>query len=115
MQSERRSSHVRLSAVVPAFSRTRHPFTVSALRPSQMIEFVFAASPETIRSEASGDWLSIAQSAIRRTWQPARCVILFSLAVGGLRRRSGMLFCRHKRPVLAIHCEQIRHHLSRYS
>jgi hypothetical protein len=25
-----------------------------------------------------------------------------------------MVFCRHKRPVLAIHGEQIRHHLSSY-
>jgi hypothetical protein len=34
----------------------RHPFAVSGLcRPSQMIECVFAASPETNRSEASGD------------------------------------------------------------
>jgi hypothetical protein len=32
--------------------RTRHPFAVSGrCRPSQVIEFVFAASPETIRRE----------------------------------------------------------------
>src|ERR1700750_3207068 len=48
------SSHVCLAAVVPAVRRTGHPFVVSGLcRPSQMIEFVFAASAETIRSEAS--------------------------------------------------------------
>ena len=53
----RSSSHVCLAAVVPVFRRTGHPFAVSGLcRPSQMIEFVFAASPETIRSEASGDY-----------------------------------------------------------
>jgi len=42
-------------------------------RPSQTIEFVFAASPETIRREPQG-LQPIAQSAICRTWQPARCV-----------------------------------------
>src|SRR5216684_4800125 len=41
-----------LSASVPALGRTRHPFAVSGLvGPSQKIEFVFAASPETIRRE----------------------------------------------------------------
>src|SRR5271168_1233176 len=41
-----------LSASVPALGRTRHPFAVSCLEePSQKIEFVFSASPETIRRE----------------------------------------------------------------
>jgi hypothetical protein len=41
-----------LSASVPALGRTRHPFAVSGLEgPSQKIEFVFSASPETIRRE----------------------------------------------------------------
>jgi predicted DNA-binding transcriptional regulator YafY len=54
------------AAVVPAFRRTGHPFAVSGpCGPSQMIECVFAASPETIRSEASGNFVSIAQSRIR--------------------------------------------------
>ena len=63
--------------VVPAFAEPDIHSLSRARRPSQMIECVFAASPETIRSEASGDPLSFAQSAIRRTWQPARCVIPF--------------------------------------
>jgi hypothetical protein len=38
--------------VVPALSRTGHPFAASgSLEPSQKIEFVFSASPETIRRE----------------------------------------------------------------
>jgi hypothetical protein len=37
---------------VPALGRTRHPFAVSdSEEPSQKIEFVFSASPETIRRE----------------------------------------------------------------
>ena len=44
--------NVCLSASVPALGRTRHPFAVSGLEgPSQKIEFVFSASPETIRRE----------------------------------------------------------------
>ena len=36
-----------------AFGRTRHPFAISGLGgPSQMIEFVFSASPETKRRES---------------------------------------------------------------
>jgi hypothetical protein len=38
--------------VVPALSRTGHPFAASGSEePSQKIEFVFSASPETIRRE----------------------------------------------------------------
>ena len=41
-----------LSASIPALGRTRHPFAVSGSEePSQKIEFVFSASPETIRRE----------------------------------------------------------------
>jgi hypothetical protein len=61
----------------PCLRRTGHPFAVSGLgRPSQMIEYVFAASPETTRREASGDSLSFAQSANGGTWQPAHWGIL---------------------------------------
>ncbi len=39
-----------LSASVPALGRTRHPFAVSGSEePSQKIEFVFSASPETVK------------------------------------------------------------------
>ena len=49
--------------VVPALRRTGHPFAVSGSEePSQMIEFVFSASPETIRSEPP-EFCSFAQSA----------------------------------------------------
>jgi hypothetical protein len=41
-----------LPASIPALGRTRHPLAVSGLEgPSQKIEFVFSASPETIRRE----------------------------------------------------------------
>jgi hypothetical protein len=44
--------NVCLSASVPALGRTRHPFAVSGSEgPSQKIELVFSASPETIRRE----------------------------------------------------------------
>jgi hypothetical protein len=60
-----------LAAVVPAFGRTRHPFAVSGRgRPSQVIEFVFTASPETTQREPQE---TFAQSGRCRTWQPARC------------------------------------------
>ena len=49
--------------------------------------------------------MSIAQSAICRTWQPARCVIWFFLAVGGLGHRDTKVFYRHERPLGAIYCE----------
>src|SRR5271168_813730 len=46
------SRTVCLSASVPALGRTRHPLAVSGLEgPSQKIEFVFSASPETILRE----------------------------------------------------------------
>jgi hypothetical protein len=48
-----------LSASVPALGRTRHLFAASGSEePSQKIEFVFSASPETIRREPQeGDLL----------------------------------------------------------
>jgi hypothetical protein len=48
-----------LSASIPALGRTRHPFAVSdSVESSQKIEFVFSASPETIRREPQeGDLL----------------------------------------------------------
>ena len=66
--------------------RTGHPFAVSGRsRPSQMIEFVFAASPETIRREPQE--IALRRSVGHRTtWQPARCVICSSRS-GRLRHR----------------------------
>jgi len=52
--------------------RTGHPFAASgSVEPSQMIEFVFSASPETIRNEPL-ECCSFARSATGGTWQPAR-------------------------------------------
>jgi hypothetical protein len=55
--------------------RTGHPFTVSdPCGPSQKIECVFSASPETIRREPRE--FDVRRSVgNRRTWQSARCVI----------------------------------------
>jgi hypothetical protein len=46
-----RSSHVCLSAMIPAFAEPDIHSLSQALRPSQKIECVFSASPETIRRE----------------------------------------------------------------
>ena len=56
--------------------RTGHPFTVSdPCGPSQKIECVFTASPETIRREPRE--FDVRRSVGNcRTWQSARCVIL---------------------------------------
>src|SRR5256886_13845343 len=57
--------------------RTGHPFTVSGpCGPSQKIECVFSASPETIRREPREFDLRRSVGNCR-TWQSARCVILF--------------------------------------
>src|SRR2546430_6751243 len=56
--------------------RTGHPFTVSGpCGPSQKIECVYSASPETIRREPREFDLRRSVGN-RRTWQSARCVIL---------------------------------------
>jgi len=56
--------------------RTGHPFTVSdPCGPSQKIECVFSASPETIRREPRE--FDLRRSVGNRgTWQSARCMIL---------------------------------------
>src|SRR5438552_12765045 len=60
--------------------RTGHPFTVSdPCGPSQKIECVFTASPETIRREPREFDLRRSVGN-RRTWQSARCVILLFFA-----------------------------------
>src|SRR6516165_3897150 len=67
------SSHMCLSAVVPAVAEPDIHSLYRARRPSQKIEFVFSASPETIRGSI-GRLLSFAQSATCGTWRPARCI-----------------------------------------
>src|SRR5205807_1122821 len=80
-----RSSHVCLSAVVSCLRRTGHPFTVSGpCGPSQKIECVFSASPETIRREHREFDLRRSVGN-RRTWQSARCAILLFFRRGGPR------------------------------
>src|SRR5947208_9242054 len=65
--------------------RTGHPFTVSGpCGPSQKIECVFSASPETIRREPREFDLRRSVGN-RRTWQSARCVILLFFRRGGSR------------------------------
>jgi hypothetical protein len=73
---------------LPSQNRT----SINCLRPcgpSQKIEFVFAASPETNRGEPREN-LSVAQPVNCGTWQPARCVIpfLFPTALRPPRRRA---------------------------
>ena len=68
-----------LSAIVPAWRRTRHPFAVSGSKePSPKIESVFAASPETI-SKRARELISFAQSANCMTWRPA-CRVMAELS-----------------------------------
>src|SRR3974377_1158404 len=55
--------------------RTGHPFAASGcIKPSQKIEFVFSASPETNRREPRD--FSVARPVICGPWQPALRVIL---------------------------------------
>ena len=97
--------------VVAAHRRTGHPFAVSGSKePSQKIEFVFSASPETIRGEPL-EWNSFAQSATGGTWQPARCVVLFLCRRRRLRRRTPALFCRDEVALLTVYRQQVRDHL----
>src|SRR5207247_2583421 len=99
----RRSAHCRTCqnlqlARVPlgggsCLRRTGHPFTVSGpCGPSQKIECVFSASPETIRREAREFDLRRSGGNCR-TWQSARCVILLFFRRAAVSRplRSGDL------------------------
>jgi hypothetical protein len=110
------SSPVRLSAGGSCLRRTGHPFAVSGpCGPSQKIEFVFAASPETIRGEPP-EVVSVAQWAIGRTWQPARCgiLLLFSRRPRFLSRRTPRIWKGHEVALSSIDGEQIRDHLTSY-
>jgi hypothetical protein len=78
--------------------------------PSQKIEFVFTASPETIRAEPL-EWNSFAQSATGGTWQPARCLVLFLCRRRRLCRRAAALFWRYEVALLTVYRQQVRDHL----
>ena len=81
-----------------------------------MIEFVFSASPETIRNEPP-EHCPFAQSATGGTWQPARSSIpmflLFHYQEKFLRSRcSAELFGRHEILVPALDREHVADHFS---
>src|SRR5438445_5365827 len=93
--------------------RTGHPFTVSGpCGPSQKIECVFSASPETIRREPREFDLRRSVGN-RRTWQSARCVILLFFRRGGPRflgRYAPRICERYEIALPSIDGEQISHH-----
>lgn len=96
---------MRLSAVVPVFAGPDIYLLVSGLfRPSQMIEFVFAASPETTRSEPQ-EMPSLSRQAAGPGSLRRRGSLPFSLAVSGLRYCGTEVFYRLERPSLAIDSE----------
>jgi hypothetical protein len=102
-----------LSASVPALGRTRHPFAVSdPEEPSQKIEFVFSASPETIRREPwEGDLLR----SVGNRQDLAVCAFYSSCFFRQyLCCRSPAFFRRRKVSLLPIHSKQIRYHLPGY-
>jgi hypothetical protein len=93
-----------LSASVPALGRTRHPFAVSGLEgPSPKIEFVFSASPETIRREPREcDLLR----SVGNMQDLAVCAFLFILFISTA--------FMHEVSLLPIHGKQIGDHLPGY-
>src|SRR5205814_2589506 len=81
--------------------------------PSQKIECVFTASPETIRREPREFDLRRSVGN-RRTWQSARCVILLFFRRGGRRflgRYAPRICERYEIALPPINGEQISHHL----
>ena len=102
-----------LPASVPALGRTRHPFAVSdSEESSQKIEFVFSASPETIRREPREfDLLR----SVGNMQDLAVCAFCSScLFRQHLCCRSPAFFSRCKVSLLPIHGKQIRYHLPGY-
>ena len=96
--------------------RTGHLFAVSdPVGSSQKIEFVFSASPETIRREPREfDLLrSVGQLRDLAVCAPCNPVIFFSRS-GGLSHGCAVPFCRHELAFPAIHGEQICDHLPGY-
>jgi hypothetical protein len=70
-----------LPASVPALGRTRHPFAASSSKElSQKIEFVFSASPETIRREPREDELL---RSVGNLQDLAVCALFIQLICGG--------------------------------
>ena len=101
---------MRLSAEVPAFAE---PDIHSLSRAPKGLHrrLSLCSLPVPKQSEGSlGSLISVAQSANCRTWQPARCVILFVIH-DGLGRRSAVIFYKHECSLPAIDREEIRYHL----
>jgi hypothetical protein len=99
---------------VPALRRTDiHLLAQAPKELSQKIEFVFTASPETIRGEPL-EWNSFAQSANGGTCQTGRCVVLFLCRRRRLCCRAPALFCRREVALLTVYRQQVRSHLPRH-
>jgi hypothetical protein len=91
-----------LSALVPALGRTRHPFVVSDREESsQKIEFVFSASPETIRREPRECDLLRSVGNLQDLAVCALFIPFYLAAVLGC--PSPALFRRHEVSLLSIH------------
>ena len=83
--------------------------------PSQKIEFVFSASPETIRREPLEFYLHRSVGYQQDLAVCALCnPVAFSPAGGGLGRLAAVIFCRHEVPFSPIDGEQPSHHLASY-
>ena len=112
------SSRRCLSAVVPCLRRTGHPFAASGRSgPSQKIELVFSASPETVSEEPQESFnLHRSLGTAGGTWQSARFTILkFSFRCGFLCRSAGEHSHRFKVSLLAIYGHKICNQLASYS
>ena len=104
-----------LSAVVPAFAEPDIHSVSRARRPSQKIECVFSASPETVRREprefhlrrSVGQWRDLAVRAV--------CVVLFYSLAWFSGRVASAIFCRYEISLSSIHGEKICDHLARYA
>jgi hypothetical protein len=103
-----------LTADGPCLGRTGHLFAVSGLcRPSQKIECVFTASPETIRRkspEIDSPLLSRLRAGPGSLRAVESCVCLVvAVVLGG---SAAFVFSRHKRALPAIDRQEIGHHLA---
>jgi len=88
--------------------RTRHLFAVSdPVGPSQKIEFVFSASPETIRREPPEFDLLRSVGHLLVQWR-------LRPLLQEEDHRITRYFCRHELAFSAIHGKQIRDHLPSY-
>ena len=102
--------------MVPAFAEPDIHSLSRAQRPSQKIECVFSASPETVRREprefhlrcSVGQWRDLAVCALC----DPRCFFLSLAWFSG--RVASAIFCRHEIPLSSIHGEKICDHLARY-